>query len=279
VDGGTLIEGAAARLREAGVVKPRREANRLWAWFNRVSPGEAYLTRERPAPEETRARFEAAVERRLAGEPLAYVLGEIGFRHLDILCDGRALIPRPETEGIIELALARVRTGRALDVGTGTGCLALALAQEGSFDEVVAVDISERALELAAANKARTGHPVRLVRSDLGAALVGERFDLVVANPPYLTDAEYEALDASVRAWEPALALASGADGLDATRRLLVQGKELLVPGGWLVMELDSSRAGAAMELAGAAGWCDITTRDDLFGRPRYLVARREPMA
>lgn len=279
VDGGRLIEEAAARFRMVGVIKPRREANRLWAWINRVSPGEAYLTRERPAAEELRHQFERAVERRLSGEPLAHVLGQTGFRHLDLTSDRRALIPRPESESIIELALARVRSGRALDLGTGTGCLALALAQEGNFAEVVAVDLSEEALELAAMNQVRTGLPIRLLRSDLGAGLVGEQFDLIVSNPPYLTEAEYQALDASVKDWEPAQALVSGADGLEATRRILAQGLGLLGPGGWLVMELDSSRAGTVADLARSAGWQEITIHDDLFGRPRILAARREPAA
>lgn len=271
-----LIEAAASRLRAAGIAKPRREANRLWAWVNRVSPGEAYFARHQGVENEPARAFDAAVERRAAGEPLAYVLGHCGFRNLELCCDGRALIPRPESEGIVDLALDRVRTGRALDVGTGTGCLALALADEGEFDEIVATDLSEAALALAAENAARTRLSIRLVRSDLGAAVRDQRFDLIVANPPYLTDAEYQALDPSVKRWEPRVALAAGPDGLGATRRLVHEAVELLVRGGCLVMELDSIRSAAVATLAREVGWVDVAVRDDLFGRPRYLTARRE---
>ncbi len=273
---GGLIEAAAARLRAAGVTKPRREAHRLWAWVSRTSPGEAYLARERSTGEELAQEFERTVARRVAGEPLAYVLGSAGFRHLTLRSDRRALIPRPETEGLIDLALQRVRTGRAIDLGTGSGCIALALAQEGRFGEVVAVDSSPEALALAGENAALTGLRIRLVESDLGAALRGERFDLLVANPPYLTDREYDGLDPSVKAWEPRAALASGADGLEITRRILDEGRALVAPEGWLGMELDSTRSEAAAGLARTLGWREIAVHDDLFGRPRYLVARRE---
>jgi release factor glutamine methyltransferase len=215
------------------------------------------------------------VARRVAGEPLAYLLGSTSFRHLDLRCDRRALIPRPETEGVVDHALARERSGRALDLGTGTGCLALALAREGAFSEVVATDLSEDALGLAQENAALTGLPIRLVQSDLGAALAGEHFDLVVSNPPYLTETEYAALDDSVKAWEPAMALVSGPDGLAATRRMLAEAPSLVLQGGWLVMELDSTRSAQAAEYACRAGWTEIEVHDDLFGRPRYLTTRQ----
>ena len=276
LDVASLIEGAALRLRAAGVVKPRREANRLWAWLNRVSPGAAYLARDRPPADDQAVAFAAAVERRVAGEPMAYVLGHTGFRNLELRCDRRALIPRPESEGLIDHALRRVATGRALDLGTGTGCLALALADEGHFEAIVACDLSADALALAAENAALCRREIALLRSDLGAGLRGERFDLLIANPPYLTEAEYHELDDSVRRWEPPLALVSGQDGLTAVRRILREGIDLLVPGGWLVMELDSTRAPAVAALAREAGWSELAVWDDLFGRPRYLTARRE---
>lgn len=278
-DGGvtvsTLIGDAAARLRAAGVVKPKREAHRLWAWMSSRSLGEAWLGADREPGAGQAEAYQAVVGRRAAGEPLAYVLGSVGFRHLELLADRRALIPRPETEGVVELALSLQRTGDALDLGTGSGCIALALAQEGGFASVTGVDLSPDALALARENAARTGLAVRWLESDLDAALGGERFDLVVSNPPYLTEAEYAALDPSVRAWEPALALAGGADGLGLTRRVIAAARRRLRPGGALVLELDCSRSEEAARLAGAAGLVDVRVSDDLFGRARYLGARQ----
>ena len=270
-----LIEAAAAQLREAGVAKPRREANRLWAWQNRSNPGDSYLDRHRTAVAGRATQFRVAVERRIRGEPLAYVLGHTGFRRLDLRCDARALIPRPESEDVVELALARCRTGRALDMGTGTGCLALALADEGEFAATVAVDCSAPALELAAENAGATGLAIRLVRSDLGAGLGDERFDLLVSNPPYLTEAEFAALDPSVRDWEPAIALVAGQDGMAVAGRILREADRLLTPRGWLIMEVDSSRGGAAAAIATEVGWQEVAVHKDLFGLDRYLTARR----
>ena len=271
-----LIEAATLQLREAGVTKPRREANRLWAWLHRTSPGAVWLGQAAAAAPDRRREYEQAVARRALGEPLDYVLGWSGFRRLELRCDRRALIPRPESEGVVEHALARVRRGRAADLGTGSGCLALALCDEGGFSEVVATDISPAALALAAENVAATRLPVRLVRGDFGVALRTGVFDLVVSNPPYLTEAEHGALDPAVARWEPPLALQSGPDGLESTRRVLDDGARLLVAGGWLVMELDSSRGSAACALAAARGFSGVTLHEDLFGRPRYLVAQGE---
>ena len=242
---GGLLDAAADRLRAAGIVKPRREA------------------------------FDAAVSRRVAGEPLAYVRGATGFRTLELTVDRRALIPRPETELLVDHALRLVRSGRALDVCTGSGCLALALAAEGGFSQVIGSDVSRDAVALAAQNARACRLPVELVRSDLGTAFRDERFDLVVSNPPYLSEAEYQALDSSVKAWEPREALVSGPDGLAATRRLLEQASGLLAPGGWLVMELDFSRGAVTSGLARGAGLVEVNVLNDLFGRARYLVARR----
>jgi release factor glutamine methyltransferase len=221
------------------------------------------------------SRFLGAARRRAAGEPLAHVTGRAGFRHLDLRSDRRALIPRPETEGLVDLLLARVRHGRVADIGTGTGALALSLAQEGGFARVVAVDISADALDLARENRRLTGLPVDLVRGDLCGSLGTGSLDALVANPPYLSDGEHAALDGSVRDWEPALALASGPDGMAATARLLDESRRVLRQGGWLALEVDCTRAGDTARRAGELGWTEPVIHADLFGRERYLLARR----
>jgi release factor glutamine methyltransferase len=253
-----LRRAGRAQLAAAGIAEPAREARRITDALG-----------ERPD------RLEYAFVRRAAGEPLAYVLGRAGFRHLDLIVDSRVLIPRPETEGLVERLLARVSTGAVADVGTGSGCIALSLAQEGRFARVTAIDASRDALEIAAANVLATGLPVTLIRADLLEAAGGETLDAIISNPPYLSDGEYAVLDSSVRDWEPAAALASGDGGLDATLRLLRDGCRVLRPGGWLALEVDCTRAAAVGVHAAALGWNDVTVESDLYGRERYLLARR----
>lgn len=226
-----------------------------------------------PGPD-AEARFEALVARRLAGEPLAYVTGIAGFRRLLLRVDRRVLIPRPETEGLVELVLREAPTGRVADVATGSGCIALALADEGPYSEVVATDASAAALEVARANATRLGLPVSFLAGDLLAPLAGRRFDAVVSNPPYLSGAEHAALDPSVRDWEPAGALESGPEGMDHTRRLLGGARAVLAPGGLLALEVDERRAALTAAEAERLGWERVTMTDDLFGRARYVLAR-----
>ena len=220
-------------------------------------------------------RFDEAVRRRAAGEPLAYVTGWTGFRRLTLRCDRRALIPRPETEGLVEAALARVNSGTAADIGTGTGAIALALRDEGEFERVYATEHSPDAMALARENVAAAGNAVTLLAGDLVAPLVGRWVDLLVSNPPYLTQAEHDTLDRSVRDYEPAIALIGGSDGLLLIRRLLAEAREVVAAGGWIALEVDATRAEQCGRLAAAAGWLDVTVLDDLFGRARYLLARR----
>ena len=255
------------------------EAMALWAAVSGVSVGEAWLRRDEPKAPETVARFQDAMTQLERGVPFAYAVGRVAFRTLDLAIDRRALIPRPETEGLVELVLTRCVTGRVADIGTGCGCIALALGVEGQFDEVVAVERSADAAALARENVKRVGPraPVEIREGNLLVPLVdkGERYRVIVANPPYLTDDEYAELDASVADFEPREALVSGSDGLDATRTLFADAGPLLAPGGLLAIEIDERRPDAIRALAREYHW-NVDVHDDLFGRPRYALAIKE---
>lgn len=271
---GDLLRDSAIRLRRAAIVEAGREARLLWAAASGLDSS-AYLAPDATVFPDDLTRFSALLERRLAGEPLAHVTALAGFRRLLLGSDRRALIPRPETEGLVELLLTRIRQGRVADLGTGSGCIALSLADEGRFEQVIAIDRSREALALAAENRSRTRLSVSLVRGDWLEPLGGEKLDAVVSNPPYLTEAEYLVLDPAVRDHEPEAALSSGPDGLADTRRLLLEGQSILKSGGWLALELDCRRAVQSAALARSIGWTSVTLHDDLFGRERYLLAQR----
>lgn len=274
-----MLEGALAaaadRLAAAGIPASRREATQVFAAVTGTSPGAVWLARHKPAAATDLTRFQEAVERRAAGVPFAYAVERVTFRSLTLRLDGRALIPRPETENLVDLALARVAPGGlAADVGTGSGCLALALATEGRFERVVAVERAPAAAALARENVAlvRPRVPVEVVEGHLLQPLAGRRWRLIVANPPYLSDAEFAALDPLVRDYEPAEALVSGPDGLAATAELLAGAPALLEPAGLLALEIDERRAAAVRALAEAAGLA-VSIHEDLFGKPRYALA------
>jgi release factor glutamine methyltransferase len=272
------LDGAAALLARSGVGEPRREAARLWAAVSGTSLGETWRRRELPAPVETVARFRRAVARRATGVPFAYAAGSVAFRTLELAIDHRALIPRPETEGLVELVLQWSREGArggvVADIGTGSGCIALALAVEGPFERVIATDSSDAAAALARENVARIAPsvPVEVRVGDLVAPIAGTSCRVIVSNPPYLTEPEWTDLDPAVRDHEPADALRSGPDGLAATRRLFAGARAVLEPGGLLALEIDERRAAAVRRLAMAAGW-RVSIHQDLFGRPRYALA------
>jgi release factor glutamine methyltransferase len=270
-----MLARATARLREAGVGEPRREALRIVADHLGESSGAVLADRESPIDPADLIRLDCLIARRAGGEPLAYVTGMAGFRRLTLRCDCRALIPRPETEGLVDLVLERCIGGTVADIGTGTGCLGLALADEGSFERVIGVDRSRKALSLARENVRRTSLGLLLVCGDLTSAFGDGTLDAVVSNPPYLARGEYESLDSSVRAWEPAAALVSGEDGLLATSLLLADALRVVRAGGWIAMEVDASRAGETARCARASGWEAVDIHEDLYGRERYLLARR----
>jgi release factor glutamine methyltransferase len=271
----TMLEEGAVDLRRAGLPEPRREALRIWSELTQSGAAEALLANQPEIEHSVVRRYRQLVERRSSGEPLPHVTGWAGFRHLVLRSDRRALIPRPETEGLVDLLLERQRTGRVADIGTGSGCLALSLALEGSFDLVVGSDRSAEALALARANRQLTHARIELVGADLCSALADRSLHALISNPPYLTQAEYRQLDPAVRRWEPEMALVGGEDGLEATARLLQDGRRVLRPGGWLMVEVDCTRAVAAARQAAALGWEDASIHVDLFGRERYLLARR----
>jgi release factor glutamine methyltransferase len=271
----SLLADAAAALMRAGIPDPRREALRLWAEIAPDVREALVLDPDQPVESKKQRDLETLVRRRSEGEPFAHVVGRTGFRRLVLRCDRRALIPRPETEGLVDLLLAKVRIGRVADLGTGTGCLALSLATEGAFDRVIATDVSAEAIALADENRREVGAPVQLVLGDLCAPLADGSLDALVSNPPYLTTAEYAVLDPAVRQWEPGVALASGGDGMAATGRLLAEGRRVVKPGGWIALEVDCTRAMMAAARARDLGWADVVVETDLFGRERYLLARR----
>jgi len=278
---GELLDELAATLGGPGLPPDRGTARDIIAAV--VSQPRFWPTANRDAEldgvQVERARDAAAAIR--SGAPFAYAVGTAAFRGLTLRVDRRVLIPRPETEVLVDLALALTnRQGTVADVCTGSGAIALALASEGAYTRVVATDVSAEALAVAADNLG-TLDPTRQAtvefrRGDLCAPLSGERFGLVVANPPYIADGEAGELPRGVFDWEPHLALFSGPDGIAAIQRLIADVPEVLEAGGVMILETDSRRAAAALALASAdARWVDSQLHNDLTGRQRFLVARR----
>jgi len=251
----------------------------VWAAVSGLTMGEAWLRRAEPKSPELLARYDEVLDQLERGVPFAYAVGSVGFRMLDLKIDPRALIPRPETEGLVDLVLANCATGLVADIGTGPGCIALSLAVEGRFDKVIAVEQSAAAASLARENVQRIAPqtPVEIREGNLLAPLMdkGERFRAIVSNPPYVSAAEYEELDSSVCDFEPREALVSGVDGLDATRALFAGAGALLEPGGLLALEIDERRAEAVRSVGRSFGW-GVEIYDDVFGCPRYALSIKE---
>ena len=268
----TRVDDAATEARE--LVSALLGVQRSWPILNGDSPIE----------EAWRQRALAAATRRLLGAPLAYCVGRAPFRHMMVEIDERVLIPRPETEQLVDVALSLVGAiagGVAVDVGTGSGAIALALATEASFERVLATDISLDALAVARRNadvlRRELRAAVEFRQGSLLAPLGDLRARLIVSNPPYIANHEAATLPASVRDWEPPIALLSGPDGLCATARLVRQAAGRLVPGGALALEADSRRAGAVADLARSdPRFTDVDVIKDLAGRERFVVARRK---
>ena len=235
---------------------------------------ELYTDFDRPLTDAELDDYRALVARRSRHEPVAYILGEWGFRRLTLAVDRRALIPRPETEIVVERCLFRlgeVPEPRVLDVGTGTGAIALALADELPAARVTAIDISADALALARENVTRTGLEVELVEHDLRVGLPAGPWDLVVSNPPYVEPEELETLMPDVRDHEPHLALV----GRGATETIARAATAELAPGAWLVLEVGDGGAPRTSALLGELGYAEVVTTADLTGRDRVVEGRR----
>jgi release factor glutamine methyltransferase len=259
----------------AGVDAPRLTAELLLASALSCDRVRLYLDFDKPLGPDELARYRALVKRRAEGEPTAYVTGAKEFYGRSFAVDRRALVPRPETELLVEVALGALPDGgSALDLCCGSGCVGVTLALERPGAHVVLADVSEEALALAGENARRLGATVTLVRGDLFAALpAGARFDVIAANPPYVPTAELPRL-ARELSHEPRLALDGGPDGLDVARRIAADARRWLAPGGTLAIEMHESHAESLPALCRAAGFADVELRRDLAGFPRLAVAR-----
>ena len=275
---GTVRE-AAAKLEEAGVPEPAASAEILMAELLDVRRGD--LARlEEPLTEEQASTYESWVRRRLEREPVQRILGYTYFRNLKLDLDEHALIPRPDTESVVSVALARIdeRGGacRVLDIGTGSGTIAVAVAQERPRCEVHATDISEGALEVARLNAESAGVEVRFYRADVASGLdvLRGRVDVLVSNPPYITSAEIEGLSPEVRDWDPRSALDGGPDGLELYRRIFEETPPLLIDGADVVLEIGYDQDRSVLELGRSFGFVPVGTAPDLTGTPRVALLK-----
>jgi release factor glutamine methyltransferase len=270
------VAAVAQRLAQARCPSPEVDAEILVAHVLAVSRSELALNRSRRLSKAEKRELEDVVRRREGREPLAYVLGEWGFRRLTLQVDRRVLVPRPETEVVVERCLARladVGTADVLDVGTGSGAIALAVAEEHPDARVTGIDASPGALEVAGANVLRTGLAVELHEWDLFAGLPKGPWDLIVSNPPYVLSEEIEALEPEVRDWEPREALV----GVGATEAVARGALDVLRPRGALVFEVAPHDAHRVASLLAGLGYSDVTTTRDLAGRERVVEGASRP--
>lgn len=276
------VESAYQLFLAQDVPSPRLNAELLLLFVLNKERAYLYAHPERELTADEHSRYDEVTRERARGCPTQYITGHQEFWGLDFLVTPAVLIPRPETEHAVETVLALVNdySGRErlrmVDVGTGSGCIALALASELRTAEIHACDISEEALEIARINAARLalGAHVLFRRSDLLGIYENASFDFVISNPPYVGDHEANKVQKQVREFEPRVAVFSGAHGLDIYRRLIPQAHRMLKPGGWLVMEIGYSIEEQVNALL-TDGWSDLQTTADLQGIPRVVAARK----
>lgn len=277
------VDAAYQLLIENDVPSPRLNAELLMTFVLGRERAYLYAHPERELAVDEQSRYDEVIRERARGCPTQYITGHQEFWGLDLLVSPAVLIPRPETEHVVETVLELVNgygfngPGRLklLDVGAGSGCIALALASELPHAEIHACDISEEALEIARINAARLalGGRVLFRKSDLLSVYAGQKFDLVISNPPYVGEADADKVQKQVREFEPRVAVFSGQEGLDVYRKLIPQANEHLRAGGWFVAEIGFSEEAKVRELL--ADWEDVHVTADLQGIPRVVAARK----
>jgi release factor glutamine methyltransferase len=282
----SVVDQLSENLSAAGLENSRRVAADIIAALLEVPRSWPSLNREAQLEPALVASASRAAEMLSRGAPFAYAVGTACFRHLNLLVDERVLVPRPETEvlvsEVLERMAARCRSswGTAVDIGTGSGAIALSLASEGKFDRVIATDASLDALNVARENASRAARvlaaPIDFRHGSLLAPLNAETVDVIVSNPPYVAFAEADELPPSVRDWEPPVALFSGHDGMRATAEIVRKSARHLAPGGLLALEVDERRASLVAELMmGHGAYTNVGVRLDLAGRERFVFASR----
>jgi len=276
-----LLAEATTRLRAAGLESPRREAVALAAYLLGLGREVMVAAPEQPVAAPDAARFRDAVGRRAVGEPFARITGHREFWSLDFILSADTLVPRPDTETLVEAVLARVPDRAAaltvLDLGTGSGCILLALLSELSNARGVGIDISDTALETARENARRLGLDARgMFQAGNWTEGLSAHFDVVVANPPYIAEADRDGLMVEVRDYDPPLALFAGPDGLEAFRTLIAGLAGVVVPGGLVALECGAGQGRKVAEMLASAGFIAGELVADTAGHERVVVARRE---
>lgn len=281
---GRLLTWTVRYLREKGLEEPTLTAQLLLSKALGCSRLDLYMSFDKDVGEEARSRFKGLIKRAVAGEPVAYILGYKEFFSIPIKVRPSVLIPRPETEFLVQYLIRDIRNtsrfdGTILiaDVGIGSGCISIAIAKHIGKARIIGTDISDSALAVAAENIREYGltDRIELVKTDLLLGLEGSRFDYIVSNPPYVSESDYERLPRTIRDYEPKESLLAGPDGLSVIRRLIITSKDYLAMGGKLIFEIGYNQAESVRKLLDDEGYSNIDFEKDLSGVDRIAIASK----